>query len=491
MKLIDLVQRTPEWHRWREKGLSASNAAAFMGESPYQTRWGLWAQQRGLIPPPDLDDNYIVQRGVRLEDTVRERFEERHDTLVLPCCGEHDEHPVLRASFDGINDAGEPTEFKVPAPGTYAKVAAETTESTAFKLYWHQVQFQLAVCGAPRGWLVFDPCDPQVGPPIEFLIDRDDAFINGRLIPEALDFWDMVDKGKEPEKDPERDLFTPTGDAAAAWEADALRYRALQAEIERHKEALKTLEGEQKQITARCVAAMGDFVQADHTGLKVTRFSVAGTIDKDAALAALVPGLTAEMLEAFRKDAREQVKVTLQKGWTPPKADDPDPPPATPEPTVAAVSTVPAAAPATNPAKARKRKAPPSATDAAATAPVESAAASPAPAEATKVLGSAVDALNALTAEIDRLNAAGDTVTANRMVHANKVLNEHGWIGTWKGAEDILARLQISYEEACKIDPQASLKEQADASRKARELLMARKAIDAFLALRDEARRAA
>ena len=155
MKIVDVVQRTPDWERWRAQGVTASEAAIVLGRSPYKTPWRLWAERTGMARAADLSANPHVRRGNALEDEARRAFEERHGTMLLPLCGESEEHPVLRASFDGVADDGAPVELKVPAQPTFAEVAVKTTESTAFRLYWPQVQHQLYVAGAGQGWLVF------------------------------------------------------------------------------------------------------------------------------------------------------------------------------------------------------------------------------------------------------------------------------------------------------------------------------------------------
>ena len=126
MKITDVIQRTPPWERWRAQGVTASEAAIILGRSPYKTPWRLWAERTGLAREADLSANPHVQRGNALEDDARRAFEERHDTMLLPLCGESEEHPVLRASFDGIADDGSPVELKVPAERTFAEVAEKT-----------------------------------------------------------------------------------------------------------------------------------------------------------------------------------------------------------------------------------------------------------------------------------------------------------------------------------------------------------------------------
>ena len=203
-----------EWERWRAQGVTASEAAIILGRSPYKTPWRLWAERTGLARAADLSANPHVQRGNALEDAARRAFEERHDTLLLPLCGESEEHPVLRASFDGIADDGAPVELKVPAERTFAEVAAKTdARRPPSALYWPQVQHQLCVAGAERGWLVFYGGPQRL---LEFPVERDEAFLSEELVPACLQFWEAIAKRKEPPRDPARDLYVPVGKALDA-----------------------------------------------------------------------------------------------------------------------------------------------------------------------------------------------------------------------------------------------------------------------------------
>ena len=125
MNVINIVQRTSEWHAWRADGVTASEAAVIIGRSPYKTPWRLWAERTGVAPTEDLSNKPCVQRGIALEDQARQSFEDRHNTLLLPLCVESQEHPILRASLDGQSDTGEPVELKVPMDRTYQLVARE------------------------------------------------------------------------------------------------------------------------------------------------------------------------------------------------------------------------------------------------------------------------------------------------------------------------------------------------------------------------------
>lgn len=307
MKTIDVIQRTPEWQRWRAQGVTASEAAIVLGRSPYKTPWRLWAERTGLARAADLSANPHVQRGNGLEDAARRAFEERHDTLLLPLCGESDEHPVLRASFDGIADDGSPVELKIPAERTFAEVAAKTTQAPAFQLYWPQVQHQLCVAGAERGWLVFYGRPQRL---LEFPVERDEAFLSEELVPACLQFWEAIAKRKEPPRDPARDLYVPVGEELVHWSVLAGDYRDLLREKVRLDALLKESKTELDRVEDALIGMMGRFLAAEAAGVKVTRYLQSGAIDYGKALKALLPDLDPAELETYRRKGSERVRIT-------------------------------------------------------------------------------------------------------------------------------------------------------------------------------------
>jgi len=307
MKIVDVTQRSAEWKQWRAQGVTASEAAIVLGLSPYKTPWRLWAERTGLAREEDLSANPHVQRGVAQEDNARKAFEDRHGTLLLPLCAESDAHPVLRASFDGIADDGAPVELKVPAEHTFAEVAAKQTEATAFRLYWPQVQHQLSVADAERGWLVFYG---GLGRLLEFPVERDAAFLDQDLVPGCLAFWEAVAKRREPPRDPARDLYVPVGEVLDHWSILAGEYRDLLREKARLDAQLKESKEELDRVETALIAMMGDFLTAEAAGLKITRFLQNGAIDYGKALKDLLPDLDAAALETYRRKATERVRVT-------------------------------------------------------------------------------------------------------------------------------------------------------------------------------------
>ncbi|QVL49532.1 MAG: YqaJ viral recombinase family protein [Thiocapsa sp.] len=313
MHVIDITQRTPEWHVWRNAGVSASDAAAVLGVSPYKTPWRLWAEKIGMLLPEDLSGNPVVRRGTSLEDTARRGFEERHDTLLLPLCGESDTHPVIRASFDGLDNNGIPVELKVPHESTYLQILEHGVASEAYRLYWHQVQCQIHVADAAEGWLVFHRAP---GIAVDFRIPRDETFIRDTLVPRCLEFRTRVEKKQEPERDPERDLYTPSGTELATWTRLSGEYRRLAAEKAKVDAALKTLRSGLDGIESQLVALLGDFAMGESAGLRVLRYAVAGAIDYKAALADVAPDVDPMRLERYRRASSDRVRITTLKDGT-------------------------------------------------------------------------------------------------------------------------------------------------------------------------------
>ena len=308
MKIIDVAQRTPEWDRWRAQGITASESAVILGRSPYKTPWRLWAERTGLARPADLSRNPHVARGNRLEDAARQWFEQAYDTVLMPVCAESEQEPLLRASFDGISDAGEPVELKVPTERIFREVEAHGRASLAYRLYEPQVQHQLYVAGADKGWLVFY-LDAQHRLVFELARDRD---LIRAIVGQAKTFWQAIVAGDEPEKDPVRDLFVPSGAQAEEWTTLAGRYRRIQQEAKTLDADLKRQKAELDAIQNQLVAMMGEALIAESAGLRITRFCAKGSVDYPALLKALLPALEADAVEGFRRKPSERVRVTVQ-----------------------------------------------------------------------------------------------------------------------------------------------------------------------------------
>ena len=107
------------FHADRRQGIGGSDAAAVLGVSPYKTRYMLWAEKRGLVPP--APPNPAMTRGTALEPVARAAYEREVGGLMFPCQMVHPEHPWMRANLDGLSpDATTFLEVKCPGQADHA-----------------------------------------------------------------------------------------------------------------------------------------------------------------------------------------------------------------------------------------------------------------------------------------------------------------------------------------------------------------------------------
>lgn len=310
MNVINVVQKSQEWHDWRETGLTATCASVIMGKNPYQTPWRLWAEKTGMAAPPDLSANPHVRHGVKNEDNARKAYEEKHSDICIPACVQSKEHPFILASLDGLNMADEPVELKCPSQSTWDKVKEEGELSAAYSLYWYQVQHQMLACGADTGWLVFWRDDEY----IEFQIKRDDSFLKQYLV-EAKEFWEKIQNNIEPEKDPEKDIYIPEGNDATEWAYHAEQYKALEAQITALKEQIKNLQTSQKPSLDKMKEMMGDNLSADYAGVLITNYSVKGRVNYKKM--AEEEGISEEVLKKYLGKSTMRTRVTVSEDVAP------------------------------------------------------------------------------------------------------------------------------------------------------------------------------
>ncbi len=323
MRVLDLEQRSEAWHQWRWLGITATESAVILGRNPHKSPWRLWCEKVGRAKPADLDANPLVRYGREHEDDARRLFELQHCEVVLPVCVEYDANPIFRASLDGLTAEGEPVEFKCPSETTLSDVRKRGEKSDAYQLYLVQVQHQLLVTGARRGWLVFYDGHATDGQQlIEFEIARDDSLI-ASILTEGQAFWQSVLSGKEPKKDPARDLFIPrTEEQISDWCRLAVDYSAASAQIEELEAQISALNAVRSRCKDQLAAMMGEYRYADFGGVALTRRVSQGAVDYEKFCEA--KGLDVSELAAFRKPAKESWLIRTSSSLVPKDFTDPD-----------------------------------------------------------------------------------------------------------------------------------------------------------------------
>lgn len=274
MKTFDFDQTSPEWHEWRSTGIGASEVSVIMGENPYKTRYELWAEKVGIAEAPDLSGNPNVQKGVRLEPLVRSRIEAMIGEDLAVVCAEHDEHPVIKCSFDGLDSHNRPHEIKCPSDGVFAEVEMFGEDADAFKLYKSQVIYQALISGANEGFLYFynETKDELLSFTIK-VTESDEA-----IIKEALAFWDLVQTNTPPAKDLKRDKL----DAKEICDTDLIEQLLASKRCLASAEAqLKEMKADHTELESMFVQQLGDFDKFEDStfGLKVTKFISKGRVN--------------------------------------------------------------------------------------------------------------------------------------------------------------------------------------------------------------------
>ncbi len=144
MEILNLVQGSPDWHAARATHFCASEAAAAMGVSKYQTRDELLHQKHtGLAPEVDAAKQRLFDAGHAAEAGARAIAEQIADTEFAPLVGVETINGMpLLASFDGIDMMGETLwENKLWSQSLVTQVEAEKLEPH----YWAQLEHQLIV----------------------------------------------------------------------------------------------------------------------------------------------------------------------------------------------------------------------------------------------------------------------------------------------------------------------------------------------------------
>jgi putative phage-type endonuclease len=185
--IVELDQGTPEWLRWRQDGIGASEADAIMGRNPWKKPKAVLAEKFRFIPPYRQQGGGwgAAARGTALEPEARAHYQQHTGHAVEPACLQSHAQSWLRASVDGIcTQSRRLVEIKC-GEKVYAHSASTHTVPN---YYLGQLQHILAVTGYDQidFWCYLPDRAPVLIP-----IARDEAFIANMLEAEAA-FWQQV-----------------------------------------------------------------------------------------------------------------------------------------------------------------------------------------------------------------------------------------------------------------------------------------------------------
>lgn len=186
MKILDVIQGSPEWELLRRTSVGASDCAAICGIDPYKKPDKLWKQkftgEKQYISP-------AMERGKQLEPLARSMFERSYGIKFPPLVGMSDEFDFMIASFDGYNVQWKSLiEIKCPNEKLFDQIILERKIP---KSYIYQIQHQLFVCGSEYGYLI-----PFNGLYFEeIVVERDETIIK-EIIAKERHFYECLINGE-------------------------------------------------------------------------------------------------------------------------------------------------------------------------------------------------------------------------------------------------------------------------------------------------------
>ncbi len=186
----NIVQGSPEWLAWRNKGLGSSDASVISGALPeawngfYSLKQQLLGKTKKAFSP---EKEIVIKRGQDLEEEARQAYCKLTKTKMTPACFIHPSRDWWRSSLDGIDkDWTTILEIKCSGEKVYNKAALDLEIPN---YYIPQMMHQLiAVPSATRAhfWMY----DPERGG-VLFELLPDPAFMK-ELIRREQWFWNAI-----------------------------------------------------------------------------------------------------------------------------------------------------------------------------------------------------------------------------------------------------------------------------------------------------------
>lgn len=103
-KIIDLEQRSPEWHAFRATHIMASCSSVIMGVSKWMTPYQLWLDKNGLY---QNKDSFSMKEGRDNEEMILALVNEKLQSDLKPTVIESTLYPFMGASLDGLSSDGK------------------------------------------------------------------------------------------------------------------------------------------------------------------------------------------------------------------------------------------------------------------------------------------------------------------------------------------------------------------------------------------------
>lgn len=282
----EYIQGSDEWLKLRKSKITATDAAAILGISPWKTALQLYHEKKSDEKPKPPTP--AMQRGTDLEPVARELFCIKTGHKMEPKVIVKD---WLMASLDGINAWDEILEIKCPLN----KDPLLEKEGKIPDHYYAQMQHQMYVCDSQKAfYFCFDGVD---GVTVE--VKRDDAFIE-KMLDKEWEFYQCL-KNNTPPEATERDLVYKEKDDDT-WKSCASQWKEL-------NETIKSLETKQELLRRRLIFLSGES-NSRGAGIALAQVKRKGALD----YAKMVKKLALEnsIVESFRNPPTTSWRITCQ-----------------------------------------------------------------------------------------------------------------------------------------------------------------------------------
>lgn len=186
---------TEEQRAKRHEGIGASDTPIIMGYSSYKTPYQLYLEKIGAL---DSTNEMTEQQywGNALEPLIINRFAEENDVQVtFPDTVYHPDYPFLFANLDGWIES-ENAIIEAKSANSFQRKEWDMALTDGIPLvYLIQVAKQCLITNATRGY-----CAVLIGGMEykQFTYERD-AALEALILKADLEFWDCVQKRREPD----------------------------------------------------------------------------------------------------------------------------------------------------------------------------------------------------------------------------------------------------------------------------------------------------
>ncbi|MGD8326456.1 MAG: YqaJ viral recombinase family protein [Sphingomonadales bacterium] len=232
MKVVELDQRSEEWHKWRQSGVGASEAPILLNKG-YRTPYKLWEEKCGYQERSTFM-NAAMEHGINAEPIARQWANSHASCNCSPLCVEDEDLPFLKASLDGW-DSEQRTLMEIKCPTSEKKL--DHVRSGLIPEEWViQMQWQMMICRPTRALLVVWDYRYQIAMIVEQYADEN---MIDELRKEARKFWDRVRLASAPPLLKE-DYKSVVGDEVHALLEEYWEAKQIEKQVKAKMSELKT-----------------------------------------------------------------------------------------------------------------------------------------------------------------------------------------------------------------------------------------------------------